>query len=115
MSAYEPPELRAYRELESLVRHLGEELAVFRRRALTAEAKLAEPATGGGARGGREHARERGVSAGNVVDLETENHALRARIDRAEERVRQLMERVRFLRQQVQLQAPVVGTARQSA
>ena len=34
------PELASFRELELLVRHLGDELASFRRRALTAEARL---------------------------------------------------------------------------
>ncbi|MEX2177954.1 MAG: hypothetical protein WD801_04540 [Gemmatimonadaceae bacterium] len=102
MSASERPELRAYHELESLVRHLGEELAAFRRRALLAETQLKDaggvPPRGGAARGDR------------LTELETENHALRARLDRAEEQVSQMLERVRFLRQQ--LQAPPAGAGR---
>ena len=34
------PEHRALKELESLVRHLADELAAFRRRALVAESRL---------------------------------------------------------------------------
>ena len=42
MSDSDRPEHRAYRELELLVRNLGDELAGFRRRALMAEARLKE-------------------------------------------------------------------------
>ena len=52
MSGSERPELRAYRELEMLVRHLGEELAAFRRRALAAEGQLKD---GAHARHGASH------------------------------------------------------------
>ena len=100
MSANERPELRAYRELETLVRHLGEELATFRRRAINAEAQLKDGAHSGGhaAKGGG-----RGAAVGeHVAELETENEALKTRLGRAEERVKQMMERVRFLRQQLQ-------------
>ena len=34
------PEIAAFAELEQLVKHLGDELAAFRRRALQAEARL---------------------------------------------------------------------------
>jgi hypothetical protein len=98
MSGNERPELRAFKELETLVRHLGEELAAFRRRALAAEAQLKEA---GHAPKGRAAA-----SSGRAADLEEENEALRARLNRTEDRVRQMMERVRFLRQQLQSQAP---------
>lgn len=101
MSANEPPELRAYRELEGLVRHLGEELAVFRRRALAAEAQLKDGAPVTAKQGASKSA----ALGEHLADLETENHALRTRVERAEDRVRQLMDRVRFLRQQVQLTA----------
>ena len=43
----ERPELSAFRDLESLVHHLVEELASFRRRALRAEARLRELEGGG--------------------------------------------------------------------
>lgn len=98
MSANERPELRAFHELEALVRNLGEELATFRRRALLAESQLKE---GGHSVKGKSALGER------LTELETENAALKARIERAEDRVRQMMDRVRFLRQQVQSQSPV--------
>ena len=94
----ERPEIRAYQELESLVRSLGEELAMFRRRALAAEAQLKE--TG--------HAPPKGksaISGERLAELQEENEGLRTRLARAEERVRQVMDRVRFLRQQIQSQS----------
>ena len=96
----ERPELKAFRELEGLVRNLGEELAQFRRRALAAEAQLKE--------GGQSAPRPRSGSGGSS-ELQAENEALRTRLARAEERVKQMMDRVRFLRQQVQSQ---VGAGR---
>lgn len=105
MSANDRPELRAYRELETLVRHLGEELATFRRRAIAAEAQLRD--AGHAPTGGR------AASPGEQSsDLAAENEALRKRLAGAEERVRQMMDRVRFLRQQLQTQAPTAGAGR---
>lgn len=102
MSASDRPDLRAFRELETLVRHLGEELAAFRRRAIAAEAQLKDerPSKGSGA-----------ADAGRS-DLETENDTLKARLARAEDRVRQMMERVKFLRQQLQSQTTGTGAGR---
>jgi predicted nucleic acid-binding Zn-ribbon protein len=98
MSANERPELRAFKELETLVRHLGEELAAFRRRALAAEGQLRDA--------GHAPKGKSAVSTGRAAELEAENEALKMRLDRSEDRVRQMMERVRFLRQQLQTQAP---------
>jgi len=101
MSGNDRPELRAYRELEILVRHLGEELATFRRRAIAAEAQLKDS---GGAPG--QAAKGVGKSAAvseRLPELEHENEALAARLKSAEDRVRQMIDRVRFLRQQLQL------------
>jgi TolA-binding protein len=98
MSDSDRPELRAFHELESLVRHLGEELAAFRRRAIAAETQLRE--TGHTPRGPS-------ASSDRVAELESENQALRARVTSAEDRLRQMLERVRFLRQQLQSQATV--------
>jgi predicted phage tail protein len=73
-----------------LVRRLGDELATFRRRALQAESRVrqyedgVDPAT---------------VDA-RVMALEAENGVLRARLDAATARTREMLERVRFLRQQ---------------
>jgi len=101
MSDNDRRELRAFHELETLVRHLGEELATFRRRALVAEAQLKESGHSG-----------KGRSSGlgeRLAELESENAALHARLGRAEDRVRQMMDRVRFLRQQVQAQVPAAA------
>lgn len=109
MSASDRPDLRAFRELETLVRHLGEELAAFRRRAIAAEAQLKDerPSKGSGAAGAARTAADAGRS-----DLETENDTLKARLARAEDRVRQMMERVKFLRQQLQSQTTGTGAGR---
>ena len=74
MSSPERPDAnaKAFQELDLLVRNLGEELATFRKRAHTAEARLKAIATRGG--GGDEHAEER------VSQLEAENTALRGRL-----------------------------------
>ena len=87
----------AFAELERLVRSLGEELAFFRRRALEAERRWRE-ASDHGAHGEGGPTRE---SLGSrIAELERENGELRARLDDASERTRQMAERLRFLRQQ---------------
>jgi hypothetical protein len=85
------PEKAAFRELEQLVRHLGEELTGFRRRALQAEARLKaiDAATGGGP-----------IPAERLTRLETENADLKRRLDLARAQVTQILERVRFVREQ---------------
>lgn len=94
MSDSERPEVAAFRELEVLVRHLGDELASFRRRALQAEARARELEAAGAGIGAAEAARLR--------SLEEENAALHKRLGAATERTRQMLDRVRFLRQQQQ-------------
>ena len=100
------PGALAFDDLERAVRHIGEELAFFRRRALDAERRLREltghtPAMGSVA-----------VAAGpvdgaelrdRVESLEAENADLRDRLAEAAERTRALADRVRFVRQQQQL------------
>ena len=93
----ERPEEAAFRELEKLVRHLGEELAAFRRRALQAEARL--KTIDASAVQGR-------VSPERVAKLERENAELKKRLEAARERTRQVLDRVRFLRQQHEGVAP---------
>jgi predicted nucleic acid-binding Zn-ribbon protein len=95
MSAKDRPEAAAFRELETLVRHLGEELAVWRKRAISAEEKLKEPATG------------RAKAA--VAAADGEAAVLKTRLTHAEGRIRQMMENVRFLRQQLQSDNGVAG------
>jgi hypothetical protein len=85
----ERPELLAWRELEQLVRHLGDELSTFRRRALQAEARLRSAEGNGGA-----------VQPERVADLERENAELRERLERSTDRTKQMLDRLRFLRQQ---------------
>lgn len=87
----ERPEHEAFAELQQLVRHLGDELAGFRRRALQAEARVkAIDASSGPAR----------VTPERLERLERENADLRKRLDAARTRTHQILERVRFLRQQ---------------
>ena len=85
------PERAAFMELEQLVKHLGDELAAFRRRALQAEAKVK----------GLESTGVRGqVSPERLQFLERENEALNTRLEAARARTQQMIDRVRFLSQQ---------------
>lgn len=98
MSDSARPEVAAFRELETLVRHLGDELAGFRRRALVAEARLKE-IDGEGAQPLMDQQRE---LSDRCSQLEQENAALRTRLDAATARAQQMLDRVRFIRQQAQ-------------
>jgi hypothetical protein len=85
------PEIAAFAELEQLVKHLGDELAAFRRRALQAEARLK----------GLESTGVKGiVSPERMQYLERENAGLTTRLEAARSRTQQMIDRVRFLRQQ---------------
>jgi len=92
------PETVAFRELETLVRHLGDELAGFRRRALLAEARVRD-LEGQGPSPVQKQQRE---LSDQVTQLEHENAALKARLDAATARTKQMLDRVRFIRQQAQ-------------
>ena len=96
MSAKERPEAVAFRELESLVRHMGEELAAYRQRAVQAETQT-KPQASAPSRG-------KGLSPERPSALEADSSALKLRLASAEDRVKQMIDLVRFLRQQ--LQAP---------
>jgi hypothetical protein len=85
------PEVAAFAELEQLVKHLGDELAAFRRRALQAEARI-KSLESTGVKGV--------VSPERVQFLETENAGLTSRLNAARARTQQMIDRVRFLRQQ---------------
>ena len=91
------PERAAFAELEQLVKHLGDELASFRRRALQAEARL-KTLESTGVKGV--------VSPERVQFLERENAGLTTRLDAARARTQQMIDRVRFLRQQHEGVAP---------
>jgi hypothetical protein len=98
MSDSERPEALAFRELEQLVRHLGDELAGFRRRALVAEARVRELEQEGSKPGAREQ-RELGD---HLTRLEHDNAVLRGRLESATARTKAMLDRVRFIRQQAQ-------------
>jgi hypothetical protein len=85
------PDRAAFAELEQLVKHLGDELASFRRRALQAEARI-KSLESTGVKGV--------VSPERVQFLEKENAGLAGRLDAARARTQQMIDRVRFLRQQ---------------
>ena len=91
MSDSAHPEKTAFAELEQLVKHLGDELASFRRRALQAEARLKS----------LEQTGVKGVvSPERLQHLERENAGLNKRLEAARARTQQMIDRVRFLRQQ---------------
>lgn len=90
----ERPEQKAFHELHQLVRHLADELAGFRRRALQAESRVKDLEEAAGAVGGG------ALPVQKVGELERENAELRARLESASDRTRQMLDRLRFLRQQ---------------
>ncbi|HEY0995776.1 MAG TPA: hypothetical protein VGD77_07290 [Gemmatimonadaceae bacterium] len=94
MSVPVRPDVAAFQELELLVRNLAEELATFRRRALTAEARVKELE-------GAEAATELPPDAkAKLATLERENGKLREQLEATGERAGRMLERVHFLRQQ---------------
>ena len=84
----------AAEEVAALDKALGEELAIFRQRALKAEARVKELEAAGGA--------DLVDLSGRIGALETENSTLLARIESATERTEGLLDRVRFTRQQTE-------------
>lgn len=101
MSDSARPDVAAFHELETLVRHLGGELAGFRRRALAAEARVKELE----GRDADPSVRARRELADRCATLERENAALTERLEAASARTRQVLDRVRFIRQQTQASA----------
>jgi hypothetical protein len=79
-------------EVAALVKALGEELAMFRQRALKAEARVKELDAAGGA--------DNVELVRRIGSLEAENVALKERVAAATERTEELIERVKFTRQQ---------------
>jgi predicted RNase H-like nuclease (RuvC/YqgF family) len=91
VSDSERPDVAAYLELEQLIRALGDEMAAWRRRAHEAEARLKEVAPQA----------IKNIGTGPSAEaLERENRDLKHRLDAAKKRTKQLLEQVRFLRQQ---------------
>lgn len=85
-SGGERPDLEALRELEEVLRHFEHELATWRRRALTAETRLAET--------------EGADAPARTRELESLNETLSQRLDAARGHLGDLLERLRFLEQQ---------------
>jgi hypothetical protein len=82
--------------MENLVRNVGETLAGFRRRALAAETQLRDLGVAAGGAGSKAQR----ASGRSVAELEAEVDELRARLEQATARTQQMLDRVRFLRQQ---------------
>jgi len=94
VSDNERPDLAAFQELEQLIHALAEEMASWRRRAHEAKSRLRTLSNGSG--GGKGSGRS---------EVERENEELRRRLDSAQQRTKQLLDRLRFLRQQHELGA----------
>ena len=88
-SAGERPDLDALHELEEVLRHLSDELAAWRRRALSAESRVSDQSRMAGGDG--QH---------RLRDLEEANHTLEQRLEAARVRVAELVGRLDFLEQQ---------------
>jgi hypothetical protein len=86
------PENPQFTQLSRLVRRLGEELAGYRKRALSAEARLRTVE--------EDAARIAGTSPQRVLELERENAELSRRLSLARSRTEKMLARVRFLKQQ---------------
>ena len=95
MSDNAQTDLRPIHELDALVRHMADDLAAYRRRALIAEARLKEVESQDGGSANLD-------LAARVNQLEQDNERLQSRLDSASARAKQMLDRVRFLRQQAQ-------------
>jgi hypothetical protein len=84
-------------QLETILRHVAEELAGWRTRALKAEAELKETGARGGGAGPAKPDLE---TRGRLSDLEQENKTLRQRVEAARLRVHDLLSRLTFLEEQ---------------
>ena len=83
-------------QLETILRHVADELAGWRGRAVKAEGELKESA----GRGGGSAAKPDPEMRSRVVDLEQENKTLRQRVEAARLRVHDLLSRLAFLEEQ---------------
>jgi len=91
VSDHASPETAAFAELSRLVHHLGDELASYRKRALTAEARLKQLDA---------LSSKAGDNPERLFEVEQENARLNERLEAARERTRRMLAQVRFLRQQ---------------
>lgn len=86
-------------QLETILRHVADELALWRARAVKAEAELKES-------GGRGPAAKLDPETrGRVADLEQENKTLKQRVEAARTRVHDLLSRLTFLEEQARATA----------
>lgn len=92
MSDHVLPENPQFAQLARLVRRLGEELASYRKRALSAEARLRTMED--------DAIRVAGTSPKRVLELERDNAELNRRLTVARSRTERMLARVRFLKQQ---------------
>jgi chromosome segregation ATPase len=83
-------------QLETILRHVADELAGWRARAVKAEGELKES----GGRGGASTAKPDAETRNRVADLEQENKTLRQRVEVARARVQDLLSRLTFLEEQ---------------
>ena len=90
MSDFENSEFAALADLEDVIKHVSDELASWRRRALKAESER----TGLGADHDVVGLKER------IVGLESQNQELERRLDAARARLQDLLKRLRFLEEQ---------------
>lgn len=100
-SPYVRPDLGALTDLERVLRHLGDELASWRRRCLKAEGELQGLKAQDGMVPGDDVVRLRA----HLLDLERENLDLRARVDRAREAVTRLQQRLAFIEGEFETEA----------
>ena len=93
-------------QLETILRHVADELAGWRARAVKAEGELKETAGraggggGSGGGGGGSAAKPDAETRNRIADLEQENKALRQRVEAARLRVHDLLSRLTFLEEQ---------------
>ena len=83
-------------QLETILRHVADELAGWRTRAVKAEGELKES----GGRGGGSAAKPDAETRSRLADLEQENKTLRQRVEAARGRVHDLLSRLTFLEEQ---------------
>jgi predicted nuclease with TOPRIM domain len=91
VSDSENPEFIALAGLEDVIKHVSDELASWRRRALKAE----------GERGGMGSDHDVVSLKERIVNLEGQNAELERRLDGARGRLQDLLKRLRFLEEQV--------------
>jgi FtsZ-binding cell division protein ZapB len=99
---------RALEQLETVIRHVAEELAAWHARALKTEAELKEHGATL-----RSSPRLEPEARTKLADLEQENKQLRTRLDAARTHVGELLGRLTFLEDQAREQAN--GTASRSS